>query len=106
MAITINTPSVPGQPPGGQRYAIANFTGDTSYPTGGYAVSISAWGFSNYMINSESTLSINSSTVYIVKYNLGTGMLQFFTAGSGGLAEVSNATDLHLFGAKITAYGY
>lgn len=105
MAITINGPTYPAQPPGNNRLAIANFTGDNSYPTGGYTVALSAWGFSNYMQHSEPSLTISGTTYYLVKYNLSTGKLMFFTASNSGIIEVTNGTDLHTFTVNITAFG-
>jgi hypothetical protein len=105
MAVTINTPLYPATPPGNHRLAIASFTGDSSYPTGGYPVTLSAWGFSNYLDHTEIGFALGSSLSYIVKYNASTGKLQWFTASSSGIVEVTNATDLHTYTVGVTAFG-
>jgi hypothetical protein len=104
MAVTVNSPIYPATPPGNHRLAIASFTGDSSYPTGGYPVTLAAWGFSNYLEHSEVGFA-PGTTSYIVKYNKGTGSLQFFTATSGGFAEVTNGTNLSTYTVAVTAFG-
>jgi hypothetical protein len=104
MSVTINTPVYPATPPGNHRLAIASFTGDSSYPTGGYPITLSAWGFSNYLEHSEIGFAPGTSP-YIAKYNKTTGNLQFFTSGSGGFSEVSNGTNLSSYTVAITAFG-
>lgn len=104
MAVTINAPIYPATPPGNHRLGIASFTGDSSYPTGGYPVTLTAWGFSNYLEHSEIGFALGT-TPYLAKYNSSTGKIQFFTASSGGLTEVGNGTDLHLYTVGVTAFG-
>jgi hypothetical protein len=92
--------------------SIDTFIPDTSYPTGGYAVTGALWGLasaggpgatSNGIIG-LTQISVNTAAaLYQLVYNEQTGKVQILTAG----AEVANATDLHtlIFGVIVYAAG-
>ncbi len=102
---------------GGEDQHLISFTGDTSYPTGGYIISPSYFGFNAfapdglgtglppvlpYWLVGESNTGVTADV--IAQINPVNGRLQFFVASTG--AEVAGAVDVSAFGGYLVAYGH
>ena len=103
MAATIaafsGQPGFPS-PPGYQRSVLATITGDSSYPTGGYAITPQSLGFAVAITFMDPNMS---SAAHIIVWNASTQKLQFFSAQG---TEVANTTDVHTVSVQVQAYGY
>lgn len=92
MAITVANkfpaPHVPGQ----RRYQIADITLDTSYPTGGYTIAASVFGFAVEIDQVHPAVAVDSGGHFInVAWNESTGKLMAFYP-TGGAAAPSTVT--------------
>lgn len=83
---------------GDRRLSVTNLTFDTSYPTGGYAVTPSTFGLGVV----DAVLADNPSG-YDVYYNAATGKVQVFSSGN---TEVVAATNLSAVTAHVVAFGH
>lgn len=80
---------------------VTDFTADSSYPTGGYALSPATFG-----LDSIDYVDIQFNPVAAAGlggYNYATGKLQLFTALSG--TEVTNTTDVHTVTGRLQVQG-
>lgn len=100
MAATVKTRvSVPNF-----KVGVADITLDSSYPTGGYALSPSAFGFSSW-IESAMTQAVGGFEFEFDFVNQKLKVYRVNTTGAA-LGEVPAATDLHTVTVRITAFGY
>lgn len=92
-------------------------TGDTSYPTGGYAVPASLFGFNAFEVDSLGTglppligfYTIDSDSMgtpqtWFASVNPANGNLQLFVTTTG--VEVAAAVNVSTFNCILTAYGH
>ena len=106
MALTYGNPTV--RTSIGARYeVVVPITLDSSYPTGGYAVTGTSLGLPCGLID---TIDCNTSpdSGYDVRYNYTTGNIQAFATGASSgaaLAEVTNATNLSTVTATAVVHG-
>jgi hypothetical protein len=92
------------------RLTVTTITGDTSYPTGGTALSAGTLGLSSV---AQAVCTVSGSgannTAIAASYNLSTGKLQMW-ASTGtspvGLAEAANTTNLSGLTVTVMAIGY
>lgn len=109
MALTISGTSPEGAAvpvdEGDMKSIFVDVTGDSSYPTGGYAVSPQAVGFTSVIY---CMLAAGSPQGYVPCWNQSTQKLQFFTsngAGPAALAEVPNLTNIATATARVMFWG-
>lgn len=95
MAATVA--SVSNHVPGDLREVIVDVTGDTSYPTGGYAVAPA-----NLATIVLADVQVPAATGHIVSWDYAASKLKVFTAQG---AEVANATNLSTMTARIAFLG-
>lgn len=97
---------------GGEAWARVQVTCDASYPTGGYSIPASLFGFNAFMrqpfIDSPTVAPAiiaadRNATANVAEINLSTGKLQLF-APSG--AEVAAATNVSTFRVILEAFGH
>lgn len=95
---------------GDVKCTVTNIVGDSSYPTGGTAVTPQQLGLPVTVLFTQSeaiaTTGANNgaSSFY---YNTSTGKLQCFTTGAtGAFNEVANAVNLSGLTIQILAFGY
>lgn len=82
--------------PGNLKEVIVDVTGDSSYPTGGYAISFP--GITNVVfVDAQS-----SSSGHPAVWNYSTGKLQLFTSGG---TEVANATNVSTVKVRCAVQG-
>src|SRR5579872_4146619 len=86
----------------GRLIATNTMTCDSSYPAGGYPVSVNVEGMG---IKIDDLIPIAQSTTNIAVWNKTTGCIQILADSGGGLAEVSPGTDLHTLTVKILCFG-
>jgi hypothetical protein len=101
MAVSVNR--IAKFVPGAGREVVADITGDTSYPTGGWPLPPSALG-----LDIIDFLECANSGGTTFEYNHTTQKLLAFRTGSGAnaaLAEVANATNLSAVTARVRACG-
>lgn len=72
--------------PGNLKEVIVDVTGDSSYPTGGYAVSFP--GITNVIFCDAQS----GSTGHPAVFNYATGKLQLFTSGGTEVANAANVS--------------
>lgn len=93
------------------------FTGDTSYPTGGYILTPAYFSFNAFASDGLGTgapplvpywivgeTNTGTTADVIAQVNPANGRLQFFVASTG--AEVANGVDVSAFGIIAVAYGH
>lgn len=89
------------------RAGFATLTPDTSYPTGGYAVTPAQLGLSRVsfaMCNAVGSASNNGAAT--ASYNQATGKVQLFTTGTtGAQVEVASAANVSGITVNILALG-
>ena len=88
---------------------VTNVVGDSSYPTGGSALTPQQLGLTTVLYTQAegiaTTGSNNGSSSFY--YNTGTGKLQCFTTGAtGAFNEVANTTNLSGLTIQVLAFGY
>ncbi len=86
---------------GDLRVAQADVTFDTSYPTGGLAVTAAQLGLTNVYAAVAQVKTAGVGSVTAVSYDVANAKLLAFTAA----AQVANATDLSAVSATVTAFG-
>lgn len=98
--ITVNSVAVPGD----RHFAIADVTFDSSYPTGGYAVTPATFG----LTSSIDFLVANDAAGYNVRFdNVNSKIMLYDTGASSGavLAETASTTDVHTVTTRVLAFG-
>lgn len=100
MAVTATRVLVPTVP-GAERYTVTDVTFDSSYPTGGEALTAADLGLTtvNFAITSIKTAGAGSVTEAF--YVTSTGLLKAYAAA----AEIANTTDLSAVVVQIVAFG-
>jgi hypothetical protein len=98
--------TIPKGVPGSRYSKRVRLTGDTSYPTGGYAVTAANFGFAVQIDYLEIINQLMGATNagYQWGYNTVTQKLQLFVQSSA--AEVTAATDVHDYSCDVVATGY
>jgi hypothetical protein len=104
MAATVGAPiveGVPGETPVSSHFDV---TPDTSYPTGGYAITAAQAGFSANIRNLVAGLALLGATYYYAFWDRVNGKLKFIVATTG--VEVTAATNLStMTPVRCTAWG-
>jgi hypothetical protein len=92
------------------RTTLTTITPDTSYPTGGYALTAAQLGLSNV---ADAVCNIVGGTTnngaVAASYNAATGKLQLWATGGTSpvtLAEVASTTNVSGVTVKVAAFGY
>ena len=108
MALTITTPGAASVGPaiaGGtpSKFTIKRIQFDSSYPTGGEALTAGDLGFTAIhaiMIDTE-------TSGYVAQYDYSNEKVEVYEAGADGAAldEVGNTTDLSAVYIRVVAYG-
>lgn len=96
MAASVST--VAQHVPGDMKEVIVDVTPDTSYPTGGYAITIP--GISRVIL---ADVQAPSGTGHTAAWDYTNKKLKFFT---GGGAEVANATNISTAVTRVAFQGY
>lgn len=99
MALSFTTTA--NSPVGNFRLATSLVSLDNSYPTGGYALPASTWGFSQIVavfVRASAEFSQNR----LVRWNRATNTLQVYTALG---TEAAGASDQFTFFAAVTVLG-
>lgn len=104
MALTIALPLDPdAQVEGARRYSVANVTFDSSYPTGGEAITAAQLGLNSvaFAICNVKAVggTVNVANVY---YNRATAKLMVFDETP---AQVASAADLSSLEVQVVAFG-
>lgn len=92
------------QVPGATHVAFVDFTGDSSYPTGGYAVTPQTFGFTTQIYD----VIANDAAGYNVRYdNVNNKVMLYDTGASSGavLAETANTTNVSAITSRLIAFG-
>ena len=106
MALTVSTPGndsdVVGVP-GNNKYVIKTCTFDSSYATGGEALTATTLGLESLHIL---LLSIENSG-YVAQYDYTNSKIALYEAGADGaiLDEVGNTTDVSAVVVRVLAFG-
>jgi len=106
MALTISTPGnamdVVGVP-GNNKYVIKRILFDSSYATGGEALTATTLGFESLHI----MLCSSEDNGYVAQYDYSGEKLALYEAGADGAAldEVANTTDVSAVYVRILAFG-
>jgi hypothetical protein len=88
---------------GGLRITVTQVVLDTSYPTGGSALSASQLGMTDVVLFAITSLvNVGANGPAEARYNIPNGTLQAFSA----TGEIANATNLSAATAEIVAFGY
>lgn len=77
--------------------AVADVTGDDSYPTGGYPITPAIFGLTTF-----DTVLVPSSSGYTANYNAATGKIVVYASAN---TQVANAVDLSAVTFRILAMG-
>ena len=94
---------------GDLKLTVTNIVGDSSYATGGSAITPSQLGLSTVLATQSEAIATTganngASSFY---YNTSTGKLQCFTTGAtGALNEVAGAVNLSGLTIQVMAFGY
>lgn len=87
---------------GDERMTVTDVVLDTSYPTGGYAITPAQLGF-NVVVHGISGVKVaGAGGIVNAHYLPSTGKLVCYTA----TAEIASATDVSAETVQITAFGY
>jgi len=89
-----------------QRVSVTTITGDSSYATGGYAITANQVGFSRI----TAVLAVGANTGYVPTWDATNSKLKVFygdnnNASDGPLIEVPAATDLSAVSFTVLAFG-
>lgn len=104
MALTITTVAKPYST--GDRWcSVSKVALDSSYPTGGYALTPSQLGFTNAANNDpEMTIEVDSANGWSAVYNYTTQKLQLFSATATTSTEVTAATNVSAATPRVVCY--
>jgi hypothetical protein len=89
-----------------QRISVTTITGDSSYATGGYAITANQVGFSRI----TAVIAVGANTGYVPVWDATNSKLKVFygdnnNASDGPLIEVPAATDLSAVSFTVLAFG-
>lgn len=90
--------------PGNMRFAVADITGDSSYPTGGYAITPQQLGFSTQIYFAVE----NNAVGYETRWDNVNNKLMFFDTGASAnavLNETAAATNVSTVTTRLFALG-
>lgn len=100
MSLTIS-PVVRDDFRGRYRWTVTTFTGDTSYPTGGYDVTPANLGMVDYLVHTMTNMIATGASVTFCRVQRSTGKLLMYTAAG----EVANATNVASVQCIVEAVG-
>jgi hypothetical protein len=75
---------------------------DTAYPTGGYPVTPSQFGFG---VSIDDMIPIAQSASYVAEWVAATQSIRVLQDTGSGLVEVPNNTDLHTLNVQLLVFG-
>lgn len=103
MAVTVSTPTHATSPvvAGNVRMAVRDITFDSSYPTGGEALSASDFGMQVILASIPTVRTAGTGSVTAVQHDIENGKLLAYTAA----AQVANTTDLSAVTVRVIAFG-
>lgn len=102
---TIDPTGAPAGTPmvlGAIKMTVTDVVMDTSYPTGGSALSAAQLGLTRVLFAISEVSVVGAGGMTEVHYSVSTNKLKAFT----GTAEVANTTDLSANTVQVVAFGY
>jgi hypothetical protein len=106
MAATVTTVFAGSLLGAAQRISVETVTGDSSYATGGYAITPNQFGF----VRISAVVPVGANTGYVPSWDATNSKLKVFyadnnAASDSALIEVAAATDLSAVSFTVIAFG-